>query len=155
MSDPSESFATPRVAAGALFLDDQGRVLLVRPTYKSTWDIPGGYVERGESPATACRRELDEELGIDRQPLQLLSVDWAPNSNEGDKLLFIFDCGELGTDEARIELDTAELDQWKWVHLDQLDDYVLDRIARRIRSTTRADGVYLEHGLAAAKLRRH
>ena len=63
MTDPSESFATPRVAAGALFFDDQGRVLLVHPTYKDTWDIPGGYVERGESPAAACRRELKEELG--------------------------------------------------------------------------------------------
>ena len=45
MTDPSASFATPRVAAGALFFDDRGRVLLVHPTYKDTWDIPGGYVE--------------------------------------------------------------------------------------------------------------
>ena len=67
VSDPSETFATPRVAAGALFFDDAGRVLLVHPTYKDTWDIPGGYVERGESPAAACRRELQEELGLDRQ----------------------------------------------------------------------------------------
>ena len=96
MTDPTASFATPRVAAGALFLDDRGRVLLVHPTYKDTWDIPGGYVERGESPAAACRRELKEELGIDRVPLRLINVDWAPNDREGDKLLFLFDCGALG-----------------------------------------------------------
>ena len=102
MTDPSASFATPRVAAGALFFDDQGRVLLVHPTYKDTWDIPGGYVERGESPAAACRRELKEELGIDRAPLRLISVDWAPSDREGDKLLFLFDCGILGADEDRI-----------------------------------------------------
>ena len=65
MSSPEDTFATPRVAAGALFLDAEGRVLLVHPTYKDTWDIPGGYVERGESPAAACRREVLEELGID------------------------------------------------------------------------------------------
>jgi ADP-ribose pyrophosphatase YjhB (NUDIX family) len=87
VSDPSETFATPRVAAGALFFDDAGRVLLVHPTYKDTWDIPGGYVERGESPAAACRRELQEELGLDRKPVRLLAVDWAPNEGEGDKLL--------------------------------------------------------------------
>jgi len=34
--------ATPRVAAGVLFRDAQGRVLLVKPTYKDGWDIPGG-----------------------------------------------------------------------------------------------------------------
>ena len=50
MTDPSSTFATPPVAARALFLDGASRVLLVHPTYKDTWDIPGGYVERGESP---------------------------------------------------------------------------------------------------------
>lgn len=68
VTDPSSTFATPRVAAGALFLDSGGRVLLVHPTYKDIWDIPGGYVERGESPAAACRREVAEELGLDRLP---------------------------------------------------------------------------------------
>jgi 8-oxo-dGTP diphosphatase len=148
VSDPSESFATPRVAAGALFFDDQGRVLLVHPTYKSTWDIPGGYVERGESPAAACRREIQEELGLDRPPLRLLAVDWAPSDSEGDKLLFLFDCGSLGDEQTQIRLDSAELDKWRWVHPSNLDDYVIDRIARRIRSSSKspANALYLEHG---------
>lgn len=148
MPDPSESFATPRVAAGALFFDKEGRVLLVHPTYKVTWDIPGGYVERGESPAAACRRELAEELGLNREPLRLLAVDWAPSDVEGDKLLFLFDCGDLGMDEARIKLDDSELDRWAWVDLSLLDGYVIDRIARRIRETAKpgTGANYLEHG---------
>lgn len=146
MSDPSQSFATPRVAAGALFLDDKGRVLLVHPTYKDTWDIPGGYVERGESPAAACRRELNEELGLDRKPDRLLAVDWAPSDVEGDKLLFLFDCGHL--DAELITLDGQELDRWAWVEPTQLDQYVIDRIARRIRSTLTGGAAYLEHGVA-------
>lgn len=148
MTDPSSTFATPRVAAGALFLDGARRVLLVHPTYKDTWDIPGGYVERGESPAAACRREVAEELGLDRQPHRLMSVDWAPHEREGDKLLFLFDGGDLGADEYLIRLDRAELDRWAWVDLDQLDEYVLPRIARRIRSAA-GNGTstgYLEHG---------
>lgn len=144
--DPSESFATPRVAAGALFFDQQGRVLLVHPTYKDTWDIPGGYVDQGESPAAACRRELMEELGLDRRPRRLLAVDWAPSDNEGDKLLFLFDCGIIGSDH--IQIDNNELDRWDWVRLDDLDNYVIDRIARRILAVSRGDGVYLEHGYA-------
>lgn len=147
MSDPSESFATPRVAAGALFFDDQGRVLLVHPTYKETWDIPGGYVERGESPASACRRELMEELGLDRKPLRLLAVDWAPNDREGDKLLFLFDCGSLGDDESCIKLDSTEIDRCEWVDLQIVDEYVVDRIARRLRATAVASTTcHLEHG---------
>jgi 8-oxo-dGTP diphosphatase len=150
VSDPSETFATPRVAAGALFFDDAGRVLLVHPTYKDTWDIPGGYVERGESPAAACRRELQEELGLDRKPLRLLAVDWAPSEGEGDKLLFLFDCGSLGPDADRITLDIHELDRWMWVEVSELDRYVIERIAKRVRATLHGNGSkYLEHGLPA------
>ncbi|WSZ94010.1 NUDIX hydrolase [Micromonospora sp. NBC_00858] len=50
--------ATPRIAAGALFLDEEGRVLLVRPSYKKHWEIPGGFVEPGESPPAASKREI-------------------------------------------------------------------------------------------------
>jgi 8-oxo-dGTP diphosphatase len=150
VSDPSETFATPRVAAGALFFDDAGRVLLVHPTYKDTWDIPGGYVERGESPAAACRRELQEELGLDRKPVRLLAVDWAPSEGEGDKLLFLFDWGDLGPDADRITLDSHELDRWMWVELPELDRYVIARIAKRVRATLDGNGSkYLEHGLPA------
>src|SRR5882762_554164 len=89
--------ATPRVAAGVLFRDAAGRVLLVKPTYKAGWDIPGGYVEPGESPKRAAEREILEELGLEVRPGRLLVVDWAPHPNEGDKLLFIFDGGQLNS----------------------------------------------------------
>ena len=33
------------VAAGALFRDAGGRIMLVKPHYKPQWDIPGGIVD--------------------------------------------------------------------------------------------------------------
>lgn len=87
--------ARPRVAAGVLFFDDDGHVLLVLPCYKPGWDIPGGYVEPGESPKRACARELEEELGITPAIGDLLVIDWAPHPDEGDKLLFVYDGGVL------------------------------------------------------------
>lgn len=129
-----------------MFFDDDGRIMLVHPTYKDTWDLPGGYVERGESPAAACRRELAEELHIDRMPLRLLSVDWAPSEREGDKLLFLFDCGSLGKEAGKVQLDGDELDRWEWVSIDELEKYVIPRLARRIRSTASGGPSYLEHG---------
>ena len=150
MTDPSDSFATPRVAAGALFFDDQGRVLLVHPTYKDTWDIPGGYVERGESPAAACRRELKEELGIDRKPLRLITVDWAPSERGRRQAPLPLRLRRyLATDEARIAFNDDELDRWEWVELSLIGRYVVDRLARRIRSSVAAVGVDLEHGSQA------
>jgi ADP-ribose pyrophosphatase YjhB (NUDIX family) len=149
VTDPAANFATPRIAAGALFVDAD-RVLLVRKTYGNGWDIPGGYVDAGESPAVACSRELHEELGIHRQARQLLVVDWAPNDGEGDKILYIFDCGPLGDDEAHIKLAGDELDLWEWIPIGQVADYVIPRLHRRITRAydARSAGMslYLEHG---------
>lgn len=152
VSDPSVDFAVARITSGALFVR-AGRLLLVRKTYGDRWDIPGGYVDRGESPSAACARELREELGIERRPVRLLVHDWAPQEPEGDKILYVFDCGELGADEARIRLDGDELDSWEWVDVDSLDEYAVPRLHRRLTSAYRAyrTGVtlYLEHGRPA------
>jgi 8-oxo-dGTP pyrophosphatase MutT (NUDIX family) len=153
MASPKDSFATPRVAAGAIFVNEDGEVLLVHPTYKDSWDIPGGYVERGESPAAACERELREELGIHRSVKALIAVDWAPSDNEGDKLLFLFDCGELSKDDqSNIRVDGDEIDRWEWVAEGSLDRYLIARLGRRIASVldeAQRLGLYLEHGLVS------
>jgi 8-oxo-dGTP pyrophosphatase MutT (NUDIX family) len=111
---------------------------------------PGAYVDAGESPAAACRRELKEELGIEREPRRLLIVDWAPSAREGDKILYIFDCCPLGADEQRIHLGADELDRWEWVPVGQVPEYVIPRLARRLISAYRARAagmqLYLEHG---------
>jgi 8-oxo-dGTP diphosphatase len=155
VSDPTATFATPRIAAGALFVDGD-RILLVRKTYGNGWDIPGGYAEIGESPAAACQRELKEELGIHRDVRRLLVVDWAPLGGEGDKILYVFDCGELGADQNRIQLTNNELDRWEWVPVQQLTDYVIPRLARRLTSAHHAHSAatptYLEHGEPALPL---
>lgn len=100
--------ARPRMAAGALFFDASDRLLLVEPSYKDYQDIPGGYVEQGESPREACVREVREELGIEPSIGRLLVVDWAPNPGEGDKVLYLFDGGRLHTDHCQPDRSASE-----------------------------------------------
>ncbi|MCX4094848.1 NUDIX domain-containing protein [Nocardia sp. alder85J] len=76
--------ATPRIAVG-IVVPNGPVVLMVKPTYKEHWDIPGGYVERGESPRAACEREVHEELGISIDGLHLAAVDWASCTIEGPR----------------------------------------------------------------------
>jgi ADP-ribose pyrophosphatase YjhB (NUDIX family) len=66
--------ARKRVSADAIVRDSSGRILLVDPTYKPDWDLPGGMAEANEPPADAVRRELREELGLGIQVGALLSV---------------------------------------------------------------------------------
>lgn len=59
----------------AVLRDAEGRVLLVRHHYgPASWSLPGGGLKRGEDPATAIRREIREELGVELVDLELLST---------------------------------------------------------------------------------
>ncbi|MBM9624720.1 MULTISPECIES: NUDIX domain-containing protein [Streptomyces] len=93
--------ARKRAAADALVRDEEGRLLLVNPTYKDGWDLPGGMAEANEPPDEALRRELREELGLNITSLHFLCVDWVePHGPWDDYLGFVFDAGVLPPGQA-------------------------------------------------------
>ncbi|HYP02238.1 MAG TPA: NUDIX hydrolase [Pyrinomonadaceae bacterium] len=64
------------VTVGAVVLDEGGRVMLLNHEFRagSGWGIPGGFLEGGEQPAEALRRELREEIGVELDALELIHV---------------------------------------------------------------------------------
>jgi ADP-ribose pyrophosphatase YjhB (NUDIX family) len=60
-------YPNPAVAACAL-VERDGRLLLVRRAREpdaGKWDVPGGFIDEGEPPEDAVRRELREETGLE------------------------------------------------------------------------------------------
>lgn len=57
----------PRGSAGAVLVDDQGQILLIwRHRFITDtwgWEVPAGWIDAGEDPETAVRREIEEETG--------------------------------------------------------------------------------------------
>lgn len=156
MADDPGDRSRAYVAAGVLFFDDTGRVLLVQPTYKDYWDIPGGYVETGETPAQAAAREVREELGIEAAVGPLLVADWAPHPAEGDKLLLIFDGDTLSAEQiGAIRLQADELASYAFYGPTEATALLIPRLGRRVTAAVDAHHAgrttYLEHGLTGTR----
>jgi ADP-ribose pyrophosphatase YjhB (NUDIX family) len=71
------AWASSKPTACAVVVDDEGRVLLARragEVFHDYWDLPGGFLDEGEHPLDALRRELREETGLDVEPADFLGV---------------------------------------------------------------------------------
>jgi ADP-ribose pyrophosphatase YjhB (NUDIX family) len=145
-----------RMGAALLLRDSDDRILLVEPTYKPYWELPGGVVEAGESPWAAAAREITEELGLSVVPGRLLVVDWVPpRTGRTEGVMFIYSGGVMGADQERdIVLPGEELRSWAWCTQSQADDRLSELLARRLRAAVRAlsqdTTSYLENGIRVA-----
>ena len=151
--DPVEwrnSRPAKRMGAGLLIRNQEGAVLIVEPSYKDTWEIPGGSVEKDESPRSACHREAFEELGVRIDIGRLLSLEWqGPEPDRTESLMFVYD-GGLIVDSSEFTLALDELLSCRFVNSLDLDHYLLPRLSRRLRAALSAleSGIVveLEHG---------
>ena len=148
-------FVLPRIpaSAGALIFDGDGRLLIVNPTYKAHWTIPGGIMEAdGETPWEACRREVREEVGLVVEQGRLVAVDFLrPKPAKPGGLRFLFDCGVLP--EAilgSITLQQEELSEHRLVEpaeaLELLSGPLRRRVGAALKVLDRNESVYLEDG---------
>lgn len=142
-----------RMGAGCLFFNENGHVMLVKPSYKPTWEIVGGIVEKDESPKSACEREIAEEIGLSRKVNRLLVVDYnnyPDDKTKTESLMFVFDGGVLSTDDiAQIHLQEKELLGYQFFSPDALPDNLQPVLAKRIHMAIMQRGmngaVYLEN----------
>ena len=130
--------ALPRrvVAAGLLVTDGEGRVLVVKPTYKPGWEIPGGVVEAGETPPDAAEREGREELGVAAPAGRLLVVEHQVKPDpKGDSVMLVYDGGSL---RGPFALPPDELSEARYVPVADLPAYLPERQARRLAAAVAA-----------------
>lgn len=116
----------PKPTASAIIEDESGRVLLVRrvediSVAAGMWDIPGGFVEVGEHPEEAVRREVREETGLTIEPQELLTIVM-DTYGEGDRVQSTMNIGYLcrivsGTPEA-----SSDVAETRWFTVGALPD---------------------------------
>jgi ADP-ribose pyrophosphatase YjhB (NUDIX family) len=154
--EAAEWFATlPKTAlsANAVLRDAQGRVAMVRNTYRPGWSLPGGVVDDNEPPTAACVREVAEELGYTVGRLgPLLAIQWAQR-RDGSTLQFLsftFDAG-VCEDPSKLRAQPEEIAEIRFFDFDELPHDTRPFIVRRLAAIRNAPGAvaYLEETLPA------
>ncbi len=135
-----------RMGVGLVAVDDQKRILMVEPTYKLHWEVPGGLVESGESPRDAACRE---ELGFDVAVGRLLVIDWVPPGLlPDDGLMLLYEAGPIDT--SQIELPPHELRSWEWgdreTVMARVPDFMFRRLDAALEALTTGSVLELQNG---------
>ncbi|MGH3903745.1 MAG: NUDIX hydrolase [Pseudonocardiaceae bacterium] len=112
----------PRASVGAVVIDDADRVLLLWRHRFTTdtwgWEIPAGWSDTGEDPASAVRREVLEETGYRPGHVEPL-VAFSPMTGISAQRYRLF----LARDVVRVgEPEVAESDRVEWISLDKVPE---------------------------------
>ncbi|NJC72636.1 NUDIX hydrolase [Planosporangium thailandense] len=140
-------------AAIVVVLDEDDRVLMMwRHRFiidRWVWELPGGYVDESEDPATTAAREVEEETGWRPRSIEpLLSFQPMVGTADAENLLFL----ARGADYVGTPEDVNEAERIDWIPLDKVLDYIargeivgaasvvgiLDVLARRQRGELEA-----------------
>lgn len=120
------------VSAGAVITNENGEILLldhvIRP--HSGWGIPGGFVDHGEQPTVAIRREVREETGIELEDLEMVRV-----RTVGSHIEIIFRARAVGEPIVR----TREITDLGWFTPDGIEEKSGRAQREAIEKVLRAD----------------
>src|SRR3989442_5099195 len=132
----------PEPTVGALIVDQQGKILLVRShKWFDKYTLRGGHIEVGERMTDAVRREVKEEVGLDVEVVEMLLVQeaiFAPEFYKKRHFIFIdFYCKSK---DQEVKLDQDEIQDYVWVFPGAAYNLKLDSFTRKTLDR------YLERG---------
>jgi 8-oxo-dGTP diphosphatase len=131
------------------FVEENGRVLLVKASYRDYWQFPGGHAEDGETPYQTAAREVREEVGAGIRVTRLLVLNTETDvQGQADTFCFLF----AGTydEQAPIVLQADEVAEFAWVPIDEaairLHPLVRPLLPHARGALEEGNTVYLEDG---------
>ncbi|MEI2648703.1 MAG: NUDIX hydrolase [Dermatophilaceae bacterium] len=136
-------------SAGALVWDAEGRFLILAPTYKSGWTIPGGVMEVDETPWEAAQREVAEETGITVTRGRLVAVDTRPAKRaKALGLRFLFDCGVVSAESVKgVAVQAEEVREYRFASPAEALELLRPAVSRRVAAALKSQHcIYLQDG---------
>lgn len=144
-----ETLPKKRMGVGVL-LYSGSKILILKPTYRDHWLLPGGVIDLDESPREAAIREVNEELGLQIDIKQLLVVDYLHKAGDRTECIqFIFSGGNLSKEQiASIRLQQEEISAMQFLELPEAKKLLSEhaRIRLAFVENNLQNAVYLENG---------
>jgi ADP-ribose pyrophosphatase YjhB (NUDIX family) len=126
-----------KIGIFAIILDEQKRVLLCHRRDYDLWNLPGGGLEKDESPWDGVIREVKEEVGLDVKVTKLQGVYSKPDN---DEIVFSFFCIQTG---GKIRL-TDEADEIKYFKINDIPKNISPKQIERIKDALNSDKLVLK-----------
>jgi 8-oxo-dGTP pyrophosphatase MutT (NUDIX family) len=128
-------------SAALLITDDSGRIMLCRAIgHTEGWQVIGGAIDPGESPAEAAVREAHEELGVTVRLGRLLGAvggpDYVVTYPNQDVVAYVTVCYEAFIVSGDPVPDGEELSRIGWFSRSDLPAIPLSRFARALLTET-------------------
>ena len=105
-----------------ILVNTEGNILFLRRSDKVSrphgWDLPGGGVDKGESPQNAALREVKEETGLEVSNLRILTT-YLINTDKQDDLIIGY---VADVEDEVVKIIGWEHEDSRWVSLDELGE---------------------------------
>ena len=123
-------FKFPRIGIGVMILNDNNEVLLgLRKSSHGSgeWSFPGGHLEFGEKMFECAKREVKEEVGLDLNEFEIISVADEMRYVESDGKHYVnigikatYNNGEVKN------MEPHKCERWEWFSLDVLPENLFE-----------------------------
>jgi ADP-ribose pyrophosphatase YjhB (NUDIX family) len=116
------------IVVKVIIRSDQGNILLAKPSYKKSWQLPGGGVDDSESPEDAVVREVQEELSlaISKDGLYLKGTIY----KQDEELLFLmYEASEVIPEDTKLKVEKGEITDFQFVSVDAVAPFISDYYA--------------------------
>lgn len=117
----------PEPVTGALILNKNDEIFLMKsPKWDDQWLVPGGHVEKGEKIEECVKREVKEEVGLEVEDIDFVTVlEGMPEKFERDTH-FIFLNYSCIAENQEVELDGREAVEHVWIDPEEALESELD-----------------------------